>query len=195
MPLYLFINSLCESDVKYLIIEGDVPHETLIAAWDNIYIEFLDGMTDKSGSYKLKLSSRINKLKFDVQLIELCILRLNISFNPEILEILKGCVQVTGEFHVENQDGYFKNLQAIRNRLGRMRHEIIEKEAELKLITKGDSGSGAPTKQQFDSIIAQVSRHSKFHINKREVTVSEFTAYHTAMREENEALRKQLNTK
>ena len=151
MPLYLFINSLCESDVKYLIIEGDVPHETLIAAWDNIYIEFLDGMTDKSGSYKLKLSSRINKLKFDVQLIELCILRLNISFNPEILEILKGCVQVTGEFNVEDQDGYFKNLQAIRNRLGRMRHEIIEKEAELKLITKGDPGSGAPTKQQFDS--------------------------------------------
>lgn len=151
-------------------------------------------MQDKEGKYKTKLLAQINKLDFDIQLIELCVRRLRVmGHSDEILDTLRKHVMVTGEFNPEDKEGYTNSLQVVLNRLGGMRQQVAEKRAEYAIIEKRSGEPGEATEKHFDSLIAQVSLFSKFYIDKMSVTVAYFTELYKSMRETSQAYQTEIN--
>ena len=187
LPLNKFIVCLCDNDLSQLIIEGNPPQGELVAAWYNLYEEFLDAMQDKEGVHKIRLLETINKLQLRHDLIVLCVSRLRVAFNEEVLNTLRGLIHVSGSFDTNDSEAYYRNLQVIENRLGTIRLQIEEKKAEYAVLTNKDEEGSKPTRKNFDSLIAQVERFTHFHIDEEKTTVSRFCQHYVAMKEISEA--------
>lgn len=187
-----FINCLVDGDLSQLIIEGNPAIQSLALAWKIIYEEFSEGMADREGLHRIKLQAKINRAEFDYDLIQLCVKRLSLAYSPHILETLKQHIRVTGEFNPEDQNAYFNDLQVILTRSRTMLQKIDEMKAEYAILSSREGNQAAPTKQHFDTLIAQVSLFAKFHIQKQAITVGEFIEYYRSMRANAEALEKQM---
>lgn len=173
------------------MIEGQPDQLELLIAWEAIYEQFLDAMNDRDGLHKIKLRAQINGLEFDYKLIQLCIQYLKVGYKPNIAEILTKHIRVDGRLNPEDQASYFRLLQTTKNRAQRLQVKIGEKKAELAIIEKQSTGSTVrPTKNHFDNLIAQVSRFMKFYIDRRQVSIGEFTSFYMQMQQESEAIQK-----
>lgn len=192
LPLNKFINCLCDDDLLMLVISGDPNPHDLQKAWFYIYEEFLDGMADKEGVHKIRLHSKIVKCKFDYELIQLCIECLSKAYVRSIAEKLKTLVRC-GELNPEDMNSYFNDLRVAKTRSNKLLQQIEEKQAELKVLESRESTGEKVSKKHFDSLIASVSIYTKFHIDKKNVSVSEFVEYYSSMRDQSEAIQKEMN--
>lgn len=188
LTLERFIKIFCGGDLTWLTIEGDPTLGELVKAWDAIQSDFNEAMKDKEGAYKIKLLSQINKLQFDYELIHLCINFLQVAYDKEVVDILRKHTLIMTDFNPEDQEQYFHNLQILINRSQKLLLDIDNKKAELAVLDKEDNQKIEP--KQFDRLVAQVSIYAKFHINKKEVTLSEFLEYYSSMRTHYQELQK-----
>lgn len=191
LPLINFINCLCDNDLSFIVISGNPSIETLQRAWGVIYEQFLDGMKDREGIRRLRLMGKINHLNFIYELVHLCVRFLEQAYDREILDILRRHIAIVGEFNPEDVAQYFKDLQNLLTRAQSIKAQILDKTAEYAALG-GKPGQKATT-EQFNRFIAQVSIYTKFHIDKRVVTIAEFIGYYDIMRETEEAMQSQLN--
>jgi hypothetical protein len=194
LTLERFIRVACENDYSALFID---PKEFVLTAelgkvWTDIHEAFLDGMKDKEGIHKLRLVGKINHLQFVYEHIHLCVKYLSIAYDPEVVAYLQAHVMV-GVLNPEDAVGYINSLQIILNRAQMILFQIQEKQAELKVIQGSEKPGEKTTRKHFDQLIAGVSIYAKFHINKKEISVSEFIEYYTARREHFEAMEKEYS--
>lgn len=191
-----FIKCACDGDMSQLFIDENEYRLTpkVIQVWSNIHEAFLDGMNDKAGMYKLRLIGQINHLEFVYKLIQICVQYLSVAYDPEILQHLQKHVLV-GAFNPEDAQGYVNDLRVVLARAQGILATIEEKNAELSIIQKQETPGEKTSRKQFDQLISQVSIFVKFHIDKKETSVSEFIEYYTARRETNEALEDQYKNK
>lgn len=194
LPLSKFIKVAVDLDLKQLIIWGTPSEDNLLQAWAVIYQEFLDGMQDKKSHYKVRLMSEIDKLDYDYRAVQLCVQRLSIGPSQWAVEQLRRRVRVSGDFNPEDQAGYFQQLLIVMNQAISMKHRLVEKQAELKIIYAREGGGSQPTTQHFDHLIARVSLFAKFQINRPQTMTSEFIELYKAMRQHEQALQEQLET-
>lgn len=195
LPLYRFIKVAVDLDFSQLIIAGTPSDDDLLTAWAAIYQEFLDAMQDKKGQYRVRLLNEIDKLDYDYRVIQLCVQRLGIGPSQWAVEQLRRRVRVSGDFNPEDQEKYFGSLVIVMNQALSLRHRMTEKQAEMDILYKQQGGaSGRPGMAQFDSLIARVSLFSKFQINRKETTVSEFMELYKEMKRQEDALRQQIET-
>lgn len=152
-------------------------------------------MKDREGLYKMRLLAKINRLSFDYQLVQLCIEYLKTGYSKAVADTLRLHIRVDGDLNPQDTTSYFRILDTVVTRSSRMKIQIDDKRAEYKVLNqrKGD-GRATATSQHFASLIGQVSRFMKFHINRMEISAGEFVAYYGMMREENEAI-ETLNAK
>lgn len=193
LTLDRFISCAVDGNLKQLQINplDEFLEEYLITIWESIYEQFLDGMENREGIHVYKLHGKINYLNFTYKLIHLCVKYLQMAYDPEILDLLKPHIRVTGQFNPDDKPSYFQDLQVILNRAQRMLLDIENKKAELAVIEKRQKPAEKATRKQFDQLIAQVSIYAKFHIDKKIVTVSEFIEYYVARKQNYEALEEQ----
>lgn len=192
LPLDRFIHCLVSGDLSFLIIGGQSSSNDLYNAWEKIYELFLDAMKDKDGLYKVRLMSRINKLKFNYELIDLCIKYLTIGYKKDMEDILRQRIHLDAPLDPKDRPAYMRLLQTAKNRSQRLQINIETDEAEYAILTKKEPGQPVIiTYQHFDSLIAQVSLFMKFRVNKLEVSTAEFASYYSMMREHNDFIRSQ----
>lgn len=194
LSLDRFIKCTCDSDLTQLQVNplDNIPQLSLTQTWNGIHEAFLDGMKDKEGAYKLTIKGKILSHEYQYELIQKCVKALEIAYDPEIMDILRAHIRVSGEFNPDDRASYFKDLQILLNRAQGIQMKIKNLEAEYAMLEAGDKAGGKTTRKQFDQLIAQVSIYAKFHIDKKLVTVSEFIEYYTSRRESIEAMEKQF---
>lgn len=193
IPLYKLINVFCDNNLLELIISGSHSQIELQSAWMKIYEEFLDGMKDASGLYKVRLLSKISKLEFIYDSIQLCIKRLSLAPSKDAIDFISIHIRVNGKFNPEDQKNYFNDLQSVRNGAQMIFGELEERRREYEMI-EGSNENGEKikvTKKHFDSMLVQLSAHFKFHVDKKQITGGEFVEMYTSMREHCEELAKQ----
>lgn len=194
LPLYKFIKIACEGNLLELVISGKPSLSDLLSTWNTIFEEFIDGMQDKKGQDRVKMMTELDKLKCDYQFIQLAVKRLEFGPADWVIDLLRSRIRVTGEFNPEDQAGYFRDLQVVLNRSNRMQQQIAEMEAHLKITENKTEKSTPPNYKQFDTIIAQVSVFSKFHINRLTVMTGEFIEYYKIMRTQETAVQAQMES-
>lgn len=194
MPLSRFIKAAVTHDLRLLVISGKPADEDLVIAWSTIWQEFLDGMQDKKGQYKVKLMNEVDKLGYDYRVIQMCVQRLSFGPAPWAVEQLRRRVRVCGDFNPEDQAQYFQQLLVVMNQSQSMKHRLTEKQAELDIVYKKEGAGGPLTFQQFDTLLARVSLFAKFQINRRETMTSEFIELYKEMKSQEAALQQQLAT-
>lgn len=162
----------------------------MLAAWKDIYLEFIDGMQDENGKRRVKLESEVEILKDIYQKIQLYVMRLKLGPAEWILDKLRLLTRVTGKFDPNDKEGYFRDLQVILNRSNALVQKIDEKEAQLK-VTMPKTGE-KPSYKQWAHVVARVSTYCKFHLNTREIMTAEFMEYHQQMVHSEEMLKAQV---
>lgn len=190
LTLDRFIKCLCDKDLNQLIEQGAPDQKLLELVWADVHEQFVDGMKDKEGAYKIKLLAEINRLQFNYELINLCVKFLSVGYDKDVVEALRKHVRC-GDFNPEDQQSYFKTLQIIINRAQKLQVDIEYKKAEYAALNTGETGGEGFTRKHFDRLISQVSIFAKFHIDKKVVMVSEFIEYYISMRESYEAIKKE----
>lgn len=173
-----------------------IPPISLLQAWQPIYEDFLDGMQDKEGLRKSKLMGKINNLEFTYELIQTGVKYMEKAyakgiFDGEMIQILSKHIRITGFEHPEDPVLFKRDLQVILNRANSIKLQITNLEAELKGMKIYEQAEQKTTFKQFDQLIAQVSIYAKFHIDKKQVTVSEFIEYYASRRQSLDALEEQ----
>jgi len=192
LPLHSFIHTLVDSDLSFLVISGHPSENELLRAWEKIYELFLDAMADRDGLYKVRLLSKINKLKINYQLVELCIQYLKIGYKKSIEDALKALVRLDQDLDYTDRPRYLQLLQTAKNRSERMQIDIESYEAEYAIITKRDpKGGNNISHEHFSRLIAQVSLYAKFRIDRKKISAAEFCAIYSEMRDHSEFLRRQ----
>lgn len=192
LSLYRFKKCLCGNDITQLIIQGEPSAIELQRSWFAIYEEFLDGMADRQGKYKVKLLSQVVTLKFNYGLVQLCLACLSKAYVKEVVEKLRGLIRC-GDLDPENFKAYMNDITVIRNRTNRWLQQVEEKETELSIIEQKISPGEQVTEKHFDALISTVERYIHFYIDEEKTTVSRFIEHYKAMMAESERMENEIN--
>lgn len=194
MPLSRFIKAAVNLDLNQLVISGTPSVEELASAWSNIYQEFIDGMQDKKADYRVRLLNDIDKLEYNYRVIQMCVQRLSFGPSDWAIAQLRRRVRVSGEFNPEDQAQYYQNLLIVMNQALSLKHQLAERQAELKIVYQRAGSGGQLSYEQFDHLVTRVCLFAKFQINRKETMVSEFISLYKEMKATEDALRQQLET-
>lgn len=157
LPLYWFIEAVCEGDTNR------------IENWDEVYSEYAMLSNDPKQVRLLNILKDISVLSNKITLIEGIAQQLSRKFNQELADILKSY-----GFPIKESPTYQNDLQMIITRAKSM---VIRKNDRLKDLENMNSGAGErPKKSDFDNLLVELSKFMTFRIDSKVVTVSEFCA-------------------
>lgn len=194
MPLSKFIKAAVNLDLAQLIVSGTPAAEDLASAWGVIYQEFVDGMQDKKADHRVRLMNDIDKLEYSYRVVQMCAQRLSFGPSDWAIAQLRRRVRVSGQFNPEDAAQYYQDVLVVMNQAQNLKHQLAERQSELKIVYEKEGSAGQATDQQFDHLITRVCLFAKFQINRKETMVSEFIELYRQMRSKEDALRRQLET-
>lgn len=182
---------MCDENYHVLVKKNGVSEKEIKKAWDKIYDEYLNIIKDREQFYVMTLAKEISLIEFKITAINLCITFLSVKKDEDVLNALKKLIPIYGQFDQNNEEKYINDLQSVINQSKRFIIELESKNIELNKLIPEDKSK--VTRDYFDQIIWQLSKFTKYHIDKYKITVSEFARGMADMRSMNEYLIRQQN--
>jgi len=173
-----FIDCIVSNDPEIiksalLIKGGGISDVHIKAAWGKIKDEWTDGLRDPEQEAILLLFNEIKNLKFKVSMVHSCLYRLSVLHSDETKKELRGWISVTEALDPKDPERYVNDLDSILARTKEWEVEIRQMETEIgqRLPTEGQA---TQDRAHYEKMIAQVSRHVKFQLNKYTITAGQF---------------------
>jgi hypothetical protein len=188
LPLCIFIDCLCNSNLRRLIKKGSASQKEILAAWDQIYSEYCDLSGAPGYRIYFILTKEIGFLRSKILSIKCCIQTLLIRPSEKSINQLRA-YGYAYPFNFEDQEGYQKDIRMVA-----MKSKSVELAYELKVREfekLKSSESELLTEQKFREIIVELENDRHIQLDVRTTTVSDFAAIRKAYTEKQEYLRKE----
>jgi hypothetical protein len=188
-PLDVFIDTHCDDNLQLLVIEGDVPRETLQDTWQKMFDDFLDKMQDEDGAYLKDQIKHLNLLRTKIEtvvtIVQYVRWLLDVNISVELDDMLAELVSWTGlpvQLNQADKPGCFRMLDMVMAHVTTWKVEGEQMRQEVEKDTAGMEGRDLMDRDYFDQMIVALSIGNKFKVNRQETTVGEFVIMVQALR-------------
>jgi hypothetical protein len=177
LPLNIFIDCLIDNDLSGLVIRGRPTPEQLSAAWEDIYIEYIDLSQSAESLYSIRIQAEVTLLSDEIKRVE----EILYFLSPEMLPFLNGreneLVEILRSYGYKQRfdftTDYSKTIIAIRGRLNPKKLRLDSRLKEMGEYVKSKS-NGKPSRSVFDTNLVRMSRFQGYSIRAKEITVAEY---------------------
>lgn len=185
LPLYNFKQCFCYGNLKALRINTtlEVPEVILQNAWIDIFYQFIELTKDADMRSILRIERKLNLLRNKKLEVELMVNYLVLQWKEEYVDTLRG-FGYRYKFDPLRPIEYSRDLKLILSRSERFSVEIEMLEIQLETYEAASKGN-QPNESYFTHDLIMISKWLKFHINDRQITVSEFCEYKNQYNSEN----------
>jgi hypothetical protein len=162
LPLSRFIDIVVDENLYALVISGTPTEQELIAAWDEIRMQYAEAMKD--GEYRL-LTSIINeyhRLSITYEQVLKCIEILKDRYVIQFAKRLNRYLSTSYKFDVRFPIDYDNDLKRAKNNTAGLMLDLKMKQAAYdQAVKKQSAGSGdKSTREYFISILTTLSNHA-----------------------------------
>jgi hypothetical protein len=168
-----FISCKVDKDLTALIIDGQPEADELARAWEIIDDQFMEKMRDDDQVYVQKLAMDYNILQSKCNTISALIKSLRFMYRKEWADELIKWYGMPVNLDPKDDEGFTRQLSVIEARKNKWLGDGLSLKNEMEKLIP-DASVGEITREYFDTIIVSISRFNKYHVNKKETTVSEF---------------------
>lgn len=190
ISLESFLDCLLNRNLRRLLKYGDAQDHHLAEAWEQVYTEYCD--LTGSTQYKTIRTVRndYQNLHAKREAIRCALIVLAQRYSEKMVRLIRD-YGYNYAFNWEDPASYRKDMEVMTARLKALDIPLgIKKQEYERLITGYESRE--VTVNDWNMMIGQVEKFMQFHINRREITVSEFAAYKRMMELQFEADKKEL---
>lgn len=188
LPLYIFINCVCDKRYSQLVKHGRAKDKDISLAWEMIYGEFTEMSGNPTSKLLISLSKDISFHESKLRAVTLCLRVLQYRPDQRCINVLKS-YGYDFPFDITNPVEYAESLEKVAKRLGPVIFTVQQKSAEYKRETSLVQ-SKPITRESFDQQIAVLTKHVGFRIDPKVTTVTEFVEYRKMYEAEMKAIRK-----
>jgi hypothetical protein len=168
-----FIVCLTKQDYRCLAKGNtEVTEEQLVAAWDNIYYQYVDLTQDSEQKAYINLSKEAVILGIKIQIVETCIEVLRLEFRQEIVEELRQWMPTFEKFDPADPKQYLKDIEAVEMRSAELKVELSHIQSELNEITQTETEP--VTALSIERILTRIEMQRQYQINKSITSVASF---------------------
>lgn len=170
-PMWVYIDLVCNDNVKSLIIEGRAPDEMLIECKHNLITEFAELSGNTHAKQMSNIVRNIYLYKSQIQGLTIAI---NLLVNGEFEAPIEYLNKSGLKFKIPETN---KDIETIIKRVeGHIKDKIRRINNLMKDYDKLTEGSTKVTPQFYTEQLATLSKHFGFRIDKN-ITLSEYAAY------------------
>ena len=174
-PLWVYINLVCDKDIRALIKKGNPPTEELEEARDNIASEFAELSANTTMSSIHNCQRQIYFLKSQIYGLAISLHLVSSGEHVEAIDYInkQGLRIKAASFDKESVENIEKKIKnAIANRNIRLTQET----KRLTEIAGGRQKGAEFTKTLFNDQLIHLSKHFGFRITKK-ITLAEYAGY------------------
>lgn len=178
LPLSRFVDAVVDGDLQALVISGEPTEAELLAALENILIEYNDAMAShtpkemrKVGLIKSVTISEARAAAIDEMIKLLALYRVE-KFVKEINRVL----QCSLKFDAENPAEYDRDLKRAEMRLKGLRLRANLDTEKLKHFATEEEKKGEvkADRQFFERVLINLADHAKIELSADRITVFQF---------------------
>jgi hypothetical protein len=180
IPLYNFLKGYLDKDFTGLLKSPGKLPEGYESVWDNIFLEYLDLSDDPELNSFRELSNKIITLSALLSTINSAIDLLSRKREASVISALSVhgfTVNTSG-----NADDYYISLEQIRSSIKGLQLDLLISQEQMKKLVKSHD-TVKINRKYFDKLIQLVSKYQGFQVNIRKITVTEFMATITLLKE------------
>lgn len=180
LPLWNFIQVITTNSLQPLIIKGNPTDQQLATAWSDIFAEYCDIYQSKNQTYVLHLQREIAHLTYKLQVIQVCIDRLIISYyEPAIAEL-----RDYGFNYEYTPDTMLEDLQST---IAEAQYLVVQKgvkEGEYKKYIEANAESEVK-ETDYDDILGELGKFQGYHIRSKDLSVREYVSIFNRYKKQN----------
>lgn len=187
-----FIRCVVDQDYRCLIVAGEFTEREVMEAWRDVWEGYLDAMKDTKRQHLMKLASQVNVLTTKLNLANLCIMRLELEFNQEVLDELRKLYQLPKNLMWSTPQQKAKSIERLRTLRANIMRQLADRQYEYDQVAPVSKEGGKADRGMFADLIVAVSKHMQFRVDRMTIPLSEFVAMVVDMRAKYDAERKRL---
>jgi len=183
VPLDIFLECCFDKDYDRLVITGEATEDEKLQAWEKIYVEYANLLTEGDGNDLYNKTIEINYLSTKLFIVNKIVKHLSISFNTELLDILKYYGVDNRISENDSNDQRCKKLEIVIKLCKRWNTELdlLHKEFEALQAEHSDKKGGRET---FEDSLTNISVYRKYSVIDRDITVRQFLKSIKAMEQQ-----------
>lgn len=179
LPLYNFIKILTNKDYRNLIRFGYPSKTELSRAWELIFSEYNNISENKQSTYLLTLLREYYSIPNKLAIIQTIVDNLALRHDPDLV----SCLRALGFRHkYEPGDGLLNDLKIT---VTQAKGLMLKYRALYDDLERLQQKSKDAEPNDYDLILAQLSKWQGFRIDTKKTTVSEFVAIVKLFKEDN----------
>lgn len=179
MELDRFLDVLFEQDYRRLIIEGEVPEETLKEAWRGIYTQYSEVTADQTYNELFEKTKEIQLLNGRVTLLDGIIMQLQLQHDPLLIQIVN---EMAIPLVLTAEENPYKKLKAVQGRVKRMLLEMQKLQKEVDELQAQNHG-GAKV-DDFEDWLSIMSRNYQYPVRAKDISVLQFVRNQKKLQEQ-----------
>jgi hypothetical protein len=164
-----FLDVLFDGDCGRLIIQGEVPEETLREAWNDIYLQYTELTQDGAYNELFDKTQKIQELNARITFLDGAVLQLQMSYDPLIIRILN---EMAIPLSLEPDENPMKKLKAVQARGKRMILEMEKLQKEVAQLQQEKRESIGW--EHFEDWLSIMSKSFGYAVKAKDISVIQF---------------------
>lgn len=180
LPLWNFIQVIVTNSLTPLIRNGNPTDQQLAEAWNNIFTEYCDIYTSTNQTYVLQIQREIRYIESKLDIIQICIDRLKISYyEPAIAELREY-----GFDYPYTPDTMFEDLQ---NTVAEAQYLVVQKGVKEGEYAKylAENAKEEVKETDYDDILSELSKFQGYHLRSKDLSVREYVSIFNRYKKQN----------
>lgn len=175
VPLDIYIDCLFEKEYDRLVINGRATKAEMLEAWEKICVEYSELDNDGHGNELFQKTVELQYLSGKVHTVDKIVRHLQISFNPELLAILKyyGVACGLNPDNWEDQDVRFKKLENVISMAKIWLTEMDILRVTFDELVGQQSGSKGGV-EYYEDWLTNISTWRKYSVKECDINVRQF---------------------
>ncbi len=179
LPLSRFIDVVVDGDLTALVISGEPSEADLLAALENITVEYNDAMSADNPKElrKVGLMKGVTIIEARAAALEEMLKLLALYRVDQFIKEINRVLQCSLKFSAEDPAEYDRDLKRAQTRLKglRLRAKIDTDKLEA-FATEAEKGNPMKADRQFfERVLINLSDHAKIELSADRITVFQFT--------------------
>jgi hypothetical protein len=160
-PLGIFVDCYVDGNTDSLRIDGDVPHETLAFAWEQMQAQFAVAMGSNEHRILLRLLKDTNELACIINQASMLIEVMYNAYHPTLGKVLNGLLKANIQWPENDREIINFHLNRCKSLMKPIEMRFEMKKAELDAISKklSSNDNQKPTRAYFDLLLNLVEEH------------------------------------
>lgn len=173
VPLNIFLDCLFDKEYEGLILKGKPPEHEILEAWFKIHNEYSELICNDSGNELYQKTIEINYLSGKIFVVDKIVKHLQVSYNTDLVEILKYYGVACGINENENAEARYKKLEMVVARVRRWITDVdVLKKQYYELL--GDQTEKKGGYEFFEDSLTNISIFRKTNVTAKDISVRQF---------------------